>query len=114
MLAKASSRSASPTSSTWSKRASALRTCLASVSGSLRCSGKANTESGRSLCSAVEISPWLVWGFQVVLMRRGYRVAVARYPQRGDGADDDHRRRFDRRHGQLVEPAAGHHLVERG
>src|ERR1700734_4489661 len=46
MLAKANSRSASETSSTWSKRATALRTCCASVNGSLRCFGKANTVSG--------------------------------------------------------------------
>src|SRR5437764_7515043 len=68
MLAKARSRSSSFTPLTWSKRASALRTWEASVSGSLRCSGKANTESGRSFLSAVFRSPWVVWGFHVVLL----------------------------------------------
>ncbi len=33
----------------WSNRATALRTCCASVSGSLRCFGKAKTVSGKSL-----------------------------------------------------------------
>src|SRR5690348_16688592 len=68
MLAKASSRSASETSSTWSKRASALRTCEASVSGSLRCLGKAYTWSGSWSRSAVSSSPCRVWAFHVVFL----------------------------------------------
>src|SRR3954447_9491109 len=71
MLAKATSRSASETPFTWSNRARALRTCDSSVSGSLRCSGKAKTESGKSFLSAVERSPWASCGFHVVLVMRG-------------------------------------------
>src|ERR1700757_1828048 len=63
MFAQARSRSASDTSSTWSKRATALRTWLASVNGSLRCRGKAKTESGRSLC--IVSRPGFVCGSQV-------------------------------------------------
>src|SRR5947209_6701617 len=66
MLAKARSRSASETSSTWSKRASAFLTCEASVSGSFRCRGKAKTLSGRWLRSVS--SPCRVCGCHVVLI----------------------------------------------
>src|SRR6478752_4440518 len=66
MLAKANLRSSSETPIVWSKRAMAFRTWLASVIGSLRCFGKANTLSGRSLRSVK--SPCFSWGFQVVSM----------------------------------------------
>src|SRR5579863_5388278 len=49
MFTKAKARSSSETSSTWSNRATALRTCAASVIGSLCCLGNANTVSGRLL-----------------------------------------------------------------
>src|SRR5579863_102472 len=52
MFTKAKARSSSETSSTWSNRATALRTCCASVIGSLRCFGKAKTVSGRLLRAA--------------------------------------------------------------
>ena len=70
MLAKARSRSASLTSRTWSKRARAVRTCPASVSGSLRCSGNAYALSGSSLRSAASSCPCPAscGGFQVVLV----------------------------------------------
>ena len=51
---KASSRSSSDTPFTWSNRAIALRTCVASFSGSLRCLGNAYLEPGISLRSSVE------------------------------------------------------------
>src|SRR5579871_4253842 len=63
MLAKASSRSSSETPVVWSKRATASRTWLASVRGSLRCLGNAKTLSGRSLRS-VSV-PCFSCGFQV-------------------------------------------------
>src|SRR5579863_327672 len=63
MLANATARSASETSVTWSKRATAFRTCAASVSGSFRSLGKAKTVSGRSL--RVVRSPCRSCGCQV-------------------------------------------------
>src|SRR5262245_60873736 len=84
MFAKACSRSASVTSSTWSKRAIALRTCAASVSGSFRLSGNANTLSGRRILSWVSSSPCCSCGFQVVVaIRHSYPGPMALHSQTG-------------------------------
>ena len=79
-VGKASARSSSVTSSTWSKRASALRTCSASVRGSLRCFGKAKALSGSSFRSSLSSSPCCLYGFQVVLTAM---VRTSIYPLRG-------------------------------
>src|SRR5580658_10060535 len=57
MFANARSRSASLTSFTWSNLASALRTCEASVIGSLRDRGKAKALSGSALTCAASSRP---------------------------------------------------------
>ena len=84
MRRQAASRSASLTPSTWSNRATALRTCRASLSGSLRCSGNANVCDDirslervlrfRLLCLVVAISrqreirePYLRYSFDAIL-----------------------------------------------
>jgi hypothetical protein len=78
MLANAWSRSASVTSFTWSKRASAVRTCLASVSGSFRFSGNAYALSGSFLRSSASSVPWPPPGaFQVVFTSSSYPVPPA-------------------------------------
>src|SRR5438552_15773293 len=80
MLAKARSRSSSDTPCTWSKRARAFLTCEASVTGSLRCLGKAYALSGSSSRSLDLSSPCSVYGFQVGL------IDIVRYLPKYGGA----------------------------
>ena len=94
-LAKACVRSSSVTPFTWSKRAMALRTWLASVIGSLRLAGKAKAESGScAWWSGAELSP--SWGFQVADIavssaRVGCAGLVHRFPAVNDSS---HRLRY--------------------
>src|SRR5215831_14748013 len=121
MLEKACSRSASVTSSTWSKRAIAVRTCAASVSGSLRLSGNAKTLSGRRFLSRVSSSPCCSCGLQVVVAIR------PRYPRRarscgfragrktaGDGEDGAEHREEHGPEDQRTDQAVVHVRAHRG
>src|ERR1700679_2365042 len=76
MLAKAKARSSSDTSVTWSNRATALRTCFASVIGSLRWFGNAKTVSGKSPLAVS--SPCFSWGFQVACIGNS---SLSRWPR---------------------------------
>src|SRR5207247_7289270 len=82
MLANAWSRSWSETPFTWSNRATALRTWLASVSGSLRLPGKAYTLSGRSSRAVLDSSPCFSCGFHVVFIPHVF--PLVRFPHPGD------------------------------
>src|SRR5262245_26839455 len=85
MLAKANLRSSSETPIVWSKRATAFRTWLASVIGSLRCFGKANTLSGKSLRPIS--SPCFSCGFQVASISNLHGRLVWTHPRRqGNGS----------------------------
>src|SRR3982074_1328739 len=84
MRRHAESRSVSLTPSTWSKRAMALRTCPASLSGSLRSFGKANlSEAIRSLDRVPSPCERLV----VAMLKTSFRYpgSTHRPQERGEG-----------------------------
>src|SRR5215469_419242 len=80
MLAIACARSSSLTPRTWPSRAIALRTCEASVSGSLRSVGNANALSGRSVRESFACG-----GFHVICMHGLYAGILTASLPRCDG-----------------------------